>query len=81
MDLLTSYGRDYGKRYYKVSKMKRKHQELMVDKAYDIVDAWIEYSNKSKEEPLTIPIPEITEDSGTELTTEPEPKKVFEENM
>ena len=73
-ELLTSYGRDYGKRSYKVSKMKRKHQEIMIDKAYDMVDAWIGDSKKTEEESLTVPTPEIMEDSGTGPATEPEPE-------
>lgn len=82
-ELLTMYGDDYGEREYKPCKMKRKHHELMVDKAYDLVDAWVEECNRSKEESITVPIPEITDDYGTEPTTEPEPepKKVrFEES-
>lgn len=89
-ELLTSYGRDYGKRGYKVSKMKRKHQEIMVDKAYDLVDMWVEQSQHPEEEPLTIPTIESSDDSSGEpgvelngeLNGEPEPKKVrFEEKM
>lgn len=86
-ELLTSYGRDYGKRSYKVSKMKRKHQEIMIDKAYDFVDTWIEQSNQSEgEEELTIPSIEKQDDSYVEPVTEPaaepEPKKVrFQESM
>lgn len=83
-ELLTSYGRDYGKRGYKVAKMKRKHQETMVDKAYDLVDMWVEQSQCPDEEPLTIPTIGTPSDSSVEphvetndeLNGEPDVKKV-----
>lgn len=87
-ELLTSYGREYGKRGYKVSKMKRKHQEIMVDKAYDIVDTWVDQSKQleelkqPEEEELTVPSIDIPVESCEEPVAEPEPKKVrFESDV
>lgn len=47
-ELLTSYGEDYGKRPYKVCKMKKREYDTMIDRAYEFVDVIAEDHTEKK---------------------------------
>lgn len=78
-ELLTMYGDDYGDREYKPCKMKRKHQDIMIDKAYSFTDDLLEQSRVEQnqhleEEAFTVPaigIPDLGPTTSAEFLSEP----------
>lgn len=75
-ELLTMYGDYYGDRGYKPCKMKRKYQDIMIDKAYSFTDSLWEQSQSPEEEIGDTLIIPTEYDPDLEPRVETEPKKV-----